>query len=100
MVNAERGVQSAPIPSRQANATWFKAGLKPRAISRCVNLSRVQIRRHAERCVENKETKKEDQMLTVVEILEERCRREREILFACFDLAAKAKEVDLHVRWR
>ena len=34
-------------------------------------------------------------MPTVVDILEERCRREREILFACFDVAAKAKDVDI-----
>jgi hypothetical protein len=37
-------------PERSSVDGWLKAGFGPRAISRRINLSRVQIKRHAERC--------------------------------------------------
>ncbi len=46
-------------PERAAVEAWLDAGFGPRSISKRINLSRVQIRRHAERCMSVQEEKDE-----------------------------------------
>jgi hypothetical protein len=48
-------VKDCPVCLHPESASvdgWLKAGFGPRAISRRINLSRVQVKRHLERCLE------------------------------------------------